>query len=260
MGAFHDGHLELMRRAKLECQTVVVSLYVNPLQFGPQEDLGAYPRDEERDFELAAGAGVDVMFCPSVAEMTLNTSTLVHVSGVSEEWEGRFRLGHFDGVATIVAKLFNIVRPDVAYFGRKDLQQCAVIGRMIDDLAIPLKFVTLPTVREPDGLAMSSRNRYFSPDDRAKAATLAQTCARAFEAVAAAPEPGFSLEEARETLTESGFEVQYLAYVDERTLERLRQAARTGRIIVAAKFAGVRLIDNIGPEDASFILQKPFAT
>jgi pantoate--beta-alanine ligase len=254
MGAFHEGHLELMRRARHECDTVVVSLYVNPLQFGPNEDLAAYPRDEEADFSMARGVGVDVMFCPSVDEMTSDMLTTVHVRGVSEEWEGRFRSGHFDGVATIVATLFNIVRPDVAYFGKKDLQQCAVVRRMIDDLAVPVRLEVSATVREPDGMAMSSRNRYFSPTDRAEAANLARECSIALREVLKGADLAASLRSAEVALSSHGFAVQYLAYVHERTLEPLARTSESGRIIVAAKFGGVRLIDNFGPEDASFVL------
>jgi pantoate--beta-alanine ligase len=176
MGALHEGHVALMRHARAETSFVVMSLFVNPTQFGPNEDLSRYPRQEARDCELAAAAGVDVAFIPSPDEVYRSTApTMIHVPSVSERWEGAARPGHFDGVATVVAKLFNMVAPDVAYFGRKDLQQCAVVAKLVADLdfSITLRFVE--TIREPDGLALSSRNAYLSPSARQRAPLLSGT-------------------------------------------------------------------------------------
>ncbi len=166
MGALHEGHLSLMRQAKAECGFCVASIFVNPTQFGPNEDFNKYPRDEARDFELAESAGVDAVFCPTVEEVYSGSCTTVRVSGVADRWEGPLRPGHFEGVATVVHKLFGMVRPQVAYFGLKDFQQCRVIAKMVSDLYLPVELVFCETIREPDGLAMSSRNRYLSPEER----------------------------------------------------------------------------------------------
>src|SRR6185312_93165 len=170
MGAFHDGHISLMRAARDAHDLVVVSLFVNPTQFGPAEDLAAYPRDEQRDARIAEQAGVDILFAPSVAEMYPHGfSTTIHVSGLTDVMDGAARPGHFDGVATVVAKLFGIVAPDAAYFGQKDAQQVLVVRRVARDLNLPVRVVACPIVREPDGLAMSSRNVYLDAADRARA-------------------------------------------------------------------------------------------
>ena len=182
MGSLHEGHLSLLRAARAECDLVVMSLFVNPAQFGPGEDLERYPRDEQRDAELAAGAGVDLIYAPPVAEVyPEGFATAVEVRGLTEVLCGdpaRRGPGHFRGVATVVAKLFNTVAPDVAYFGRKDAQQVAVIRRMVRDLDIPVRIEALPIVREPDGLAMSSRNAYLSAADRERATALHRAPAR----------------------------------------------------------------------------------
>ena len=171
MGAFHDGHLSLFRAARAECDTVVVSLFVNPAQFAPSEDLGRYPRDEERDAGLAEAAGVDVLFAPSADEMyPPGFATWVDVGDAGSE--GAARPGHFRGVATVCVKLFNIVRPDVAYFGQKDAQQASLLRRLVRDLNLGLELRVLPTVRDPDGLALSSRNVYLAPDERERALAL----------------------------------------------------------------------------------------
>jgi pantoate--beta-alanine ligase len=173
MGAFHDGHLSLFRAARKETDAVVVSLFVNPAQFGPTEDLARYPRDEERDQALAAEAGVDVLFAPAADEVfPPDFQTWVDVEKLGRGLEGDARPGHFRGVATVCLKLFNLVRPDRAYFGQKDAQQAAVIRRMVSDLNVPLEIRVLPTVRDADGLALSSRNAYLSPEERERALSL----------------------------------------------------------------------------------------
>ena len=173
MGAFHDGHLSLMRRARAENGLVVVSLFVNPTQFAAHEDLSTYPRDEQRDAALAEAEGVDVLFAPEPAEIYPDGfATSIHVAGITEVLDGASRPGHFDGVATVVTKLFGIVRPDVAYFGRKDAQQVLVVQRVVRDLNLDVRIEPCPIVREPDGLAMSSRNVYLDADARARATAL----------------------------------------------------------------------------------------
>ncbi|HET6381144.1 MAG TPA: pantoate--beta-alanine ligase [candidate division Zixibacteria bacterium] len=187
MGAFHAGHLALIRAARTECATVVVSLFVNPTQFGPAEDLARYPRDEARDAALAEAEGVDVLFAPSVEEMyPPGFDTWVDPGALGTVLEGAFRPGHFRGVATVCVRLFGLVRPQRAYFGRKDAQQVAVIGQVVRDLALPLEIVALPTVRDADGLALSSRNVYLSPEEREAALVLP----RALEAGLAAHRSG----------------------------------------------------------------------
>jgi len=242
MGAFHEGHLSLMRRARDVAETVVVSLFVNPTQFMAGEDFEKYPRDEDRDFTLAREVGVDVMFAPAVADMYTGSGTVVHVRGVTERWEGEHRPGHFDGVATVVAKLFNIVRPDVALFGLKDFQQCVVIDRMVKDLNIPLVLMFEETIREPDGLAMSSRNAYLSPEERRVAPLLHQELVR----LSRCSQPlKAEIGTSHERLTSVGFRVDYLALVDSATLEPVEKTAPETRLIAAARLGGTRLIDNI---------------
>lgn len=245
MGAFHEGHLSLMREARQHHKTVCVSLFVNPLQFGPNEDLEKYPRNEARDFELANSVGVDIVFAPSREEIYPRQSTMIHVAGLSDLWEGQVRPGHFDGVATVVAKLFNIVRPDIAYFGWKDLQQCLVINRMTEDLNQGVKLKFLDTVREPDGLAMSSRNAYLTPELRAKAPLLQRALGNLVGSFSNnAGDIDAQLENGRELLSSSGFLVDYLELVslsDLRPVRKLDDAA----LIVAAKLGSTRLIDNV---------------
>jgi pantoate--beta-alanine ligase len=183
MGSFHEGHLSLMRAARAECDTVVVSLFVNPTQFGPNEDYAKYPRNEEADAALAAGAGADVLFVPTAEEMYPRNTTVVKVEGVTSRWEGAHRPTHFDGVATVVCKLFNIVRPDAALFGLKDFQQCAVIKTMAQDLNMPVRLHFCDTLREASGLAMSSRNQYLSAGERETAAGLYRELCRLSESL-----------------------------------------------------------------------------
>jgi pantoate--beta-alanine ligase len=246
MGAFHEGHLSLMRAARERCApdgVVVVSLFVNPTQFGETADLAAYPRDEGRDARLAEAEGVDVLFAPPSEEMYPDGfATTVHVAGVTDTLEGAHRPGHFDGVATVVAKLFSMAQPDVAYFGRKDAQQAAMIRRLVRDLDLPVEIDVRPIVREPDGLALSSRNVRLDPEERERALSLS----RALRAVEEAAAGGASLDEAlaagREQL--AGVELEYLAAVDPETFEPIDHLQGESLVAVAARVGAVRLIDN----------------
>jgi pantoate--beta-alanine ligase len=231
MGSLHEGHLSLIGRAREECDEVVVSLFVNPAQFDDPTDLRAYPRDEARDGELAADAGADLLFAPPVAEVYPPAfATTVAVRGLTEPLEGEHRgVGHFDGVTTVVTKLLNMVGPDVAYFGQKDAQQLAVIRRMTADLDLGIEIRAVETVREPDGLALSSRNAYLSDEERRRAPSLHRALA--------ARDPG---------LVEG--EVDYLAVVDADTF--LEVGPRPGALVIgAARFGSTRLIDNIRIEE-----------
>jgi pantoate--beta-alanine ligase len=245
MGAFHEGHVTLMRTAREECDTAAVSLFVNPTQFGPGEDLARYPRREAQDLEMAHDAGVDVVFAPTAAEMYPRSTTSVIVREVSEPFEGERRPGHFEGVATIVLKLFNLFSPNRAYFGLKDLQQCAVIRRMIDDLNVNIDLRLVETVREQSGLAMSSRHAYLSAEARDRAAALFAQLMQ----VAGKLREGERSEEAcaqgAERLRALGFDVEYLACVDPVTMESVSRSRPGDRVVVAARLEGVRLIDNV---------------
>jgi pantoate--beta-alanine ligase len=248
MGYFHDGHRSLMRRARQRCDNVVVSLFVNPTQFGDQSDLSAYPRDESRDTELASAEGVDIMFAPSVAEMYPDGfSTSVAVDRLSVPLEGLSRgHEHFRGVATVVAKLFNIVQPDVAFFGQKDAQQTLVIKRMVRDLDFRVQIEVCPTVREADGLAMSSRNVRLGPDAHQQALALnvalvaAETAVRDGEHAAAVV-----IDKARTVMARSGIEPEYLEIVSTETLDPIERIEGEALIAVAARVGDVRLIDNV---------------
>jgi len=246
MGALHAGHVSLLSAARSECDLVVMSLFVNPTQFGPTEDLAAYPRDEDRDAALATEAGVDLLFAPAVEEIYppgFATSVVVH--GVSEPLEGEHRPGHFDGVATVVTKLLNIVAPDVAYFGQKDAQQALVIRRLAADLNLPVRIAVCPTVREPDGLARSSRNAYLSDDERARAAGLARALTRASELVAQGGcDSGAVIAAARAELEAHDLDPEYLVIVDPDTLAPVARADRPVLIALAATVGSARLIDN----------------
>jgi pantoate--beta-alanine ligase len=249
MGALHEGHLSLVRRAREESGFVVVSIYVNPLQFAPGEDFSRYPRRLEDDASLLVRAGADVLYAPDPASFyPPDFSTSVEVAGVTEGGEGAARPGHFSGVATVVAKLFHQVAPDTAYFGRKDLQQVAVIRRMARDLDFPVTISVLPTVREKDGLAMSSRNAYLSPADRLLAAALPRALFAARDRFAAIPGRTDlrTLEaETRGELERAGLAVDYVEAVDAETMAR-GQAPGPGLALAAAVRLGkTRLIDNV---------------
>jgi len=249
MGCLHEGHLSLLRAARAQCDLVVMSLFVNPTQFGPGEDLDRYPRDEARDAELAGEAGVDLIYAPPVGEVYPDGfSTSVEVSGLTEVLCGdpsRRGSDHFRGVTTVVAKLFNIVGPDVAYFGQKDAQQVAAIRRMVRDLDIPVRIETLPIVRESDGLAMSSRNAYLGPEDRERATALSRAL-REVERVARAESLAEALDAGRHELEAAGVEPEYLEARDAENLEPVAELnGRPVLVAVAAQFGGARLIDNI---------------
>ena len=250
MGYLHEGHLSLLRAARAECDVVVMSLFVNPTQFGPGEDLDRYPRDEERDLRLAAETGTDFVYAPPVEDVyPAGFATYVAVegslTGVLDGDPSRRGPEHFRGVTTVVAKLFNSVGPDVAYFGQKDAQQVAVIRRMVADLDFPLRIEVLPTVREPDGLAMSSRNAYLEPSERQRATALSRALATAEASVPKAGLPA-ALEAARAELRAAGIEPEYL---DARDAEDLSLVAELGNrpvlIAIAARVGGARLIDNV---------------
>lgn len=247
MGAFHEGHLSLMRQARAASDLVVVSLFVNPTQFGANEDLGAYPRDEARDAALAEAEGVDVLFAPAASEIYPGGfSTSIHVSGVTEMLDGATRgPHHFDGVATVVTKLFGIVHPDVAYFGQKDAQQILVVRRMVRDLNLDVRIEACPIVREADGLAMSSRNVYLD----AAARQLATVLNRALDAASAVRDAGERdgeriLNAARVVLAEADITAEYLELRDADDLRPITRVDSDALLAVAARVGGARLIDN----------------
>jgi pantoate--beta-alanine ligase len=247
MGAFHDGHLSLMRRAREDCDVVVVSLFVNPAQFGDSADLKAYPRDELRDAALAQGVGVDILFAPSVHEVyPAGFSTTVSVAGLTDTLEGEHRgRGHFDGVATVVVKLLNMVAPDVAYFGRKDAQQALVIGRLVHDLDIPVRIEIVPTVRDEDGLALSSRNAHLSAADRVRALALNGALRAIQDAVdAGEQDPAAAVTAGLSKLAEAQLRPEYLELVSSDTLEPVVSIEGEMLAVVAAQVGGTRLIDN----------------
>lgn len=250
MGALHEGHLSLIRRAKTVTDLVVVSIFVNPTQFGPTEDFSRYPRPLDADLKLAEEAGAHVIYLPEVSEIYGPDKVWVDVEGVSARWEGEWRPGHFRGVATVVAKLFALVRPTDAFFGLKDLQQCAVIGSLIRGLHFPIQLHLEPTLREADGLAMSSRNRYLSPDERLAASALPTSLRTAMENISQGTTVAAALVECVSSLTSAGFEVQYVAYVDPTSMEPLLDRSPEGRIVAAVKLGATRLIDNLGHRES----------
>jgi pantoate--beta-alanine ligase len=248
MGALHEGHVSLLHRARRDCDTVVMSLFVNPRQFDEAADLLAYPRDELRDRELAAAAGVDILFAPAPQIVyPEGFTTTVSVGGPSDGLEGAHRgRGHFDGVATMVAKLLNMVGPHVAYFGQKDAQQLAVVRRLVADLDIPCEIEACPTIREPNGLAMSSRNALLSLQERTRAGALH----KALESVRAAVSEGERDPEAatspgRAIVSAAGAELEYLTLVDPETMAALDELDRDALAVLAARLGSVRLIDNL---------------
>ena len=249
MGAFHEGHLSLMRRARGERDSVVVSIFVNPLQFGPGEDLARYPRDEDRDLAAAEELGVDLVFAPSVEEMYPGGEPEVTVDPgpLGDRLEGASRPGHFRGVATVVAKLFHVIGPSLAYFGEKDAQQLAVIRRMVLDLAYPVEVVGCPIVRERGGLAMSSRNASLTPEQRDAAGCLFLALSEAAQMAHSGERDGAKLVAAmaREIGATSRARLDYAAVVDEETFQEVREITRPARAVVAARFGDTRLIDNL---------------
>ncbi|MCE5254250.1 MAG: pantoate--beta-alanine ligase [Actinomycetia bacterium] len=248
MGALHEGHLSLIRAARETNDVVVVSIFVNPTQFGPNEDLERYPRDVEGDSRKCAETGADLIFSPSVEEMYPGPhSTWVEVEGLTAGLCGRSRPGHFRGVCTVLAKLFNICRPDRAYFGEKDAQQLAVVTRMVRNLDFPVQIVPCPTVREPDGLAMSSRNARLTPEERAQAPTLYRSLRAAQERIRAGERDAAALEEIiRSVLTEAPLaEIDYVEIVRADDLSPVAILTGDCLMAVAVKFGGTRLIDNL---------------
>ncbi|GAA2664101.1 pantoate--beta-alanine ligase [Nonomuraea recticatena] len=243
MGALHEGHRSLIRMARAMGEQVVVSIFVNPLQFGPDEDYARYPRTLAADLEICAEEGVDVVFAPSPDDMYRpDRQVSVSAGEMGTIVEGAVRPGHFDGMLTVVLKLFNLVRPDIAVFGQKDAQQLALIRRMVADLDLPIEIVGAPTVREGDGLALSSRNRYLTSDDRHAALALS----RALRAGAAEREPAAVRAAAREVLASSALEVDYLVLVDPATFAEVPDSYRGEAVLaVAAKVGSTRLIDNL---------------
>ncbi len=247
MGAFHEGHLSLIRAARASCDLVVVWLFVNPTQFNEAADLVAYPRDEDRDARLAEACGADILFAPAVeAVYPPGFATTVTVSGVADVLEGALRPGHFAGVATVVAKMLNMVRPDIAFFGAKDAQQVAVVRRLVADLDIPTRIEVLPIVREEDGLAMSSRNVRLDPHERRRATALHRGLVAAQSAVAAGErDPGLLARAVADVLADAGIEAEYVAVVDPDSFLPVETLDRPTLIALAARVGSTRLIDNI---------------
>jgi pantoate--beta-alanine ligase len=248
MGALHEGHLSLVRAARRECGLVVMSIFVNPLQFGAGEDLSRYPRDLARDRTLAADAGVDALFVPEASTLyPAGSETRVVPGPTADRWEGASRPGHFSGVLTVVAKLFNIVQPDAAYFGQKDWQQAVLVRRMVRDLDFPLALVVEPTVREADGLALSSRNVYLGESDRAQALGLSAALAAAQAAYAAGERDARSLIGHLEAALGMypGLVVEYIAVVEPDTLAPVTRVDSGTVVALAARAGATRLIDNI---------------
>jgi pantoate--beta-alanine ligase len=250
MGSFHEGHLSLMRRARRDCDVVVVSLFVNPTQFSPAEDLATYPRDEQHDAELAAAEGVDLLFVPALDEVYPDGfGTTVTVGGVSDVLDGDPRRrgpGHFAGVTTIVTKLFNMAGPDVAYFGQKDAQQALVIRKLVRDLDMPVRIEVCPTVRDPDGLALSSRNAYLSSAERERALALSRALRAAESAVALGERDAQAvLRAARAELQRAGVKPDYLELRSATDLAPVERVNGSTLLAVAARIGAARLIDNV---------------
>jgi pantoate--beta-alanine ligase len=248
MGALHEGHLSLIRAAKTQCDLVTVSLFVNPLQFGPGEDLAKYPRDFDRDRALLEREGVDFLFAPGVEEMyPPGAVTYVTVEGIGDKLCGRARPGHFRGVTTVVSKLFNILQPDLAFFGQKDAAQVAIIRRMVRDLNIPVQIVTCPIVRDSDGLAMSSRNAYLDPQERKSATILYRSLMEVQKAFDQGEQKARELikEGKRALAADPTVLLDYLEIVDPETLDPIDDVSRRALVAVAAFFGKTRLIDNL---------------
>jgi len=248
MGYLHEGHLSLVRQARVENQSLVVSIFVNPTQFGPQEDFNQYPRNPQRDLALLENANTDIVFMPSTDEMyPPQFSSWVEIEKVTERLEGASRPGHFRGVATVVAKLFNIVQPNRAYFGQKDAQQAAVIKKMVADLNMNLEIVTVPTVREPDGLAMSSRNTYLNPEQRQAATVLYQALTLAQELWAQGETDAERLRQQMTDLIQKEplADIDYVSIADTETLDELDKVKSPALVSLAVRIGKTRLIDNL---------------
>jgi pantoate--beta-alanine ligase len=247
MGALHAGHMALVAEARNRADHVAASIFVNPAQFGEGEDYGRYPRREADDAAMLEDAGCDLLWAPAVADIyPAGFATTISVGAVSERWEGEARPGHFDGVATVVAKLLVAVRPDIALFGEKDFQQLTVIRRLVADLGIRTEIAGVPTVREPDGLALSSRNAYLSPDERRQALALPQALEAARSAIMDGTPVFEALHDAHASLRDGGFSrIDYFALVDAATLEPLEHPQGEMRLIAAAMIGTTRLIDNL---------------
>lgn len=249
MGNLHEGHLDLVRKARTLCDIVVVSVFVNPLQFGPNEDLDAYPRTLMADKEKLFAEGVQVLFAPGVNDVYpqgMEAQTLVHVPELGDTLCGSSRPGHFDGVTTVVSKLFNMVQPDVALFGEKDFQQLSIVRKMVTDLCMPIEIVGVVTTRDEDGLAKSSRNGYLSLQHRRIAPTLNQTLNECREAIACGFDNFLQLEShARLRLLQAGFETDYFTVRDARTLKAVTDSTEEVAILAAARLGETRLIDNV---------------
>ena len=249
MGALHAGHMALIEAARRPGTKVIASIFVNPKQFGPNEDLARYPRREAADARLLAEHGCDLLWAPPVEVMyPEGFATNVSVTGVSDGLDGAARPGHFDGVATVVTKLFNQTRADIAYFGEKDFQQLAVIRRFVVDLDMAIEIVGVPTQRDDDGLALSSRNIYLDEEQRAKAIALPRALGVAARGIARGDDPEGALAEARGALVAAGFEVDYVALADAETLAESPAADRPRRLLAAARMGTTRLIDNVAVE------------
>jgi pantoate--beta-alanine ligase len=250
MGALHAGHMALVAEARSRAGRVAATIFVNPLQFGAGEDLDRYPRQEAADAEMLRQAGCDLLWLPAVSDIyPTGFATKIHVTGLSERWEGEARPGHFDGVATVVAKLLLIMRADLSVFGEKDFQQLAVIRRMATDLSLGVEIVGVPTVRDTDGLALSSRNAYLSVDDRKSALALPMALNTACGAILAGDPVAAALASAKKFLEAAGFSnVDYFALVDAASLEPLDTPHGAMRLIAAATIGGTRLIDNVAVE------------
>jgi len=253
MGALHAGHLALVEEARRRADKVVATIFVNPTQFNDPDDLARYPREEAEDARKLEQAGCDLLWAPGAEDIYPNGFTTdVHVSGVSDRWEGEHRPGHFDGVATVVARLLRAVRPDVALFGEKDFQQLAVIRRMAAGLGIPVEIAGVPTVRDADGVALSSRNALLSPEERRRAAALPRALQTARDAILQGIPVGDALREAKQTLVDAGFlRIDYVALIDADTLEPLDGPRVPMRLIAAAVIGTTRLIDNLPVEAES---------
>ena len=248
MGYLHAGHLSLVERAKAECAAVAVSIFVNPTQFGPNEDLSRYPRDLPRDLQMLEAAGVDLVFAPEPSEIyPPGFATEIRVGGVTDVLEGAVRPGHFAGVATVVAKLFNIVQPTRAYFGQKDAQQSVVIRKLVRDLDLPVEIVVAPTVREADGLALSSRNSYLTPEQRAAAPTIFRALTAARVLFDGGERDAEALRQAmRATIAaQPDMRIDYVSVADPQTLQELSRVDRAALASMAVRLGATRLIDNL---------------